>query len=267
MHGQSATTIWVWERTFDPKSDFAGSIMHRPACAEAVGVVNHDLNRAALEITAIQQARPQAVLLQSVTASVWDGGRYSDCLGKLYTALSFTGLKMGFVTERQLEDGLVPARPSCSFRTSRIFPRPALTGLRKYQGRIVFVGDNDLLTHDEYGRTRTVDLPAERITFHNGAATAQDLRSQILSKLPAWNMRPTLELRGPDQRPVWGVEWRSAKMDQSTIVNLCNYRNEPVTVSVVDSGKLASARDVLTGENVNGPLTLAPLEVRLLRFE
>ncbi|MGA2662059.1 MAG: beta-galactosidase, partial [Verrucomicrobiota bacterium] len=30
VHGQSATAIWVWERTFDPKSDFAGSIMHRP---------------------------------------------------------------------------------------------------------------------------------------------------------------------------------------------------------------------------------------------
>ena len=61
-HGQSATTSWVWERTFDPKSDFAGSIMHRPACAEAVGVVNYDLNRAALEITAIPQAPPRVLL-------------------------------------------------------------------------------------------------------------------------------------------------------------------------------------------------------------
>ena len=47
VYGQSATTIWVWERTFDRRSDFWGSIMHRPACAEAVGRVNCDLNRAA----------------------------------------------------------------------------------------------------------------------------------------------------------------------------------------------------------------------------
>ena len=59
VHGQSATAIWVWERTFDPKSDFVGSIMHRPACAEAVGIVNHDLNRAAFEVTALQQAPAQ----------------------------------------------------------------------------------------------------------------------------------------------------------------------------------------------------------------
>ncbi len=103
IHGQSATTIWGWERTFDPRSDFAGSLMHRPACAEATGIVCHDLNRLSEEVTALQTLKPQAVLLHSVTAKVWDGGRFSDCSGKLYTALAFTGLKLGFVTERQLE--------------------------------------------------------------------------------------------------------------------------------------------------------------------
>lgn len=30
IRGLSATTFWVWERTDDPKSDFAGSLLHRP---------------------------------------------------------------------------------------------------------------------------------------------------------------------------------------------------------------------------------------------
>jgi len=92
VHGQSATTVWVWERTYDPKSDIAASIMHRPACSEAVGIVNCDLNRAAIEITALQQARPNLLVLHSGTAAAWDSGNYSDCLSKLYTTLSFTGL-------------------------------------------------------------------------------------------------------------------------------------------------------------------------------
>ena len=41
----------------------------------------------------------------SVTASVWDAQRYDACMLRLYTALSFAGLTIGFVTERQLERG------------------------------------------------------------------------------------------------------------------------------------------------------------------
>ena len=118
VHGQSATTVWVWERSFDSRSDFAGSILERPACAEAVGLVNCDLNRAAEEVTSLQQARFQVLLLQSTSALVWDVGRHTDCRNKLYTALTFAGLKAGFITERQLEAGRVPVAPG-RLRTRR----------------------------------------------------------------------------------------------------------------------------------------------------
>ncbi|MCX7045696.1 MAG: beta-galactosidase [Candidatus Sumerlaeota bacterium] len=266
IHGQSATAIWVWERTFDAKSDFAGSIMHRPACAEAVGVVNHDLNRAALEVTAIQQARPQALLLQSFTASVWDVGRYSDCMGKLYSALSFTGLKLGFITERQLESGVVPDAPVVFVPDITHFSDAALAGLRKYKGHLVFVGEGDLLNRDEYGKARNPDLRAEKIPFRYGPTSSRELWTHILAKAPAWNLRPAVELRGPDRQPVWGVEWRSAETSGGLVVNLCNYSNAPASVTIIRGGAPAPARDALSGKAVETPLTLAPLEIRLLRL-
>ena len=134
IYGQGATAIWVWERTFDPKSDLFGSIMHRPGCAEAVGRANCDLNRAALEVTALQQAPPQVLVVQSVTASVWDGDVYDDCLRKLFTAFSFTGLKPGFVTERQLEEGLVPAAPVLCLPAISHFSDAALDDASPLQG-------------------------------------------------------------------------------------------------------------------------------------
>ena len=85
--------------------------MHRPECAEIVGVTGYDLNRAAYEMTAIQQAPAQVLMLQSVTSQTLDFGNGLDTGRKLYTALSFTGLKIGFVTERQLEAGFVPQAP------------------------------------------------------------------------------------------------------------------------------------------------------------
>ncbi len=111
VHGQSATTIWVWERTFDHMSDFYGDIMHRPGCAEAVGIVNCDLNRAANQITALQQASPDVLILHDTSALIYDGERYDDCSKNLYLALGFAGIKIGFVTERQLEAGVAPGAP------------------------------------------------------------------------------------------------------------------------------------------------------------
>ena len=267
VHGQSATTIWVWERTFDAKSDFAGSIMHRPACAEAVGVVNHDLNRAALEITALQQARPQAVLLQSVTASVWDAGHYTDCVGKLYTALSFTGLKLGFVTERQLETGLVPEAPVLFVPGITHFSDAALTALRRFRGRFVFVGEGDLLMQDEFGRSRTSNLVAEKISFRHGTTSARELHTQLMARLPAWNLCPAMELRRTDQQPAWGVEWRTAETREGVVVNLCNYNKQPVTVTLNRSEQITSLYDVLTERQVQTSVMLSPLEIKLLRVK
>jgi hypothetical protein len=267
VHGQSATTIWVWERTFDPKSDFAGSIMHRPACAEAVGIVNHDLNRAAPEITAIQQARPQALLLKSVTASVWDGGSHSECLGKLYTALSFTGLTLGFVTERQLEAGLVPEAPVVFIPNVSYLSASGLASLRRFKGKVVLVGEGELLTHDEYGRPSAATLPGEKLSFRPGATSARDLHAHLPALLTRMSLRPAVELRRSDGQPVWGVEWRCAETQEGLVASLCNYLKQATNVTVSLKGRNVVIHDVLARDRTENPLTLAPLEVRLLRVE
>ncbi|MCL5099193.1 MAG: beta-galactosidase [Candidatus Omnitrophica bacterium] len=264
VHGQSATTIWVWERTFDPKSDVAGSIMHRPACAEAVGIANYDMNRAALELTAIQQAKPQVLLLQSVTASVWDAGRYDDCLGKLYTALSFTGLKIGFVTERQLESDLVPETPILMVPDVTHLSNAAFESMKKYRGRIVLVGGADLLSRDDYGKPRADRLKADRIPYQFGPTKWEDLWNVLLKNLPAWGVNPAVELRSPDGSPLWGVEWRSSQTPKGTVVNLCNYRQTPVTFELFRGDKAVRATDCLSGELLPRNLSLKPLEIRLV---
>ena len=192
--------------------------------------------------------------MQSVTASVWDADAYGDCLGKLFTAFSFTGLKPGFVTERQLEDGVVPAASVVCVPAISHFSAAARATLRKFKGRLVFVGKDDSMNHDEYGKAQRPDLRGEKITFSRGAASAEDLWTQILAKLPGWNLRPAVELRGADGKPVWGVEWRIARTAQGPVVNLCNYRRTPLRVTLARADKTAAAHDVLTGSPVAGPL-------------
>lgn len=266
IHGQSATTIWVWERTSNLKSDLSGSIMLRPACTEAVGLVNLDLNRAALEVTAIQQTPPQALILQSFTASTLETQSYDQAMDKLYTALTFTGLKLGFAAERQLEAGLVPETPLLLIPNIKHLSDAAWTSLQKYKGRLVFVGDGDPLSHDEYGRPRSVDMPIEKIAIDT-QISARDLCEQIVARLPKWNVQPLVTLREADRPFAWGVACRSVETPEGTVVNLCNYQKEPATVTVTKAGQAASGHDVLSGKRLSGTITLQPLEVKLIRLE
>ncbi|MDW8104531.1 MAG: beta-galactosidase [Armatimonadota bacterium] len=268
IHGQCATTIWVWERTFDPRSDFAGSIMHRPACAEAVGRVNLLLNRHAREVTALQRAPADVALIDSVTAKVWDGGSYTDALGKLYEALSFTGLKVGFISERQLEEGQLPRAPVLLVAQQRHLSERAMETLRRYQGRIVFIGEGDWLSRNEYGQERVHRLsPAARMAFSYSKTTARDLWQALLQALPQWGLKPRVEIRDEAGNPVWGVAWRSAEVDGRLVVNLCNYRHDTVRLRLWRDGKPARYRKLEHTSWSSNALELQSLQTALIAVE
>lgn len=267
VHGQSATTIWVWDRTRDPRSDFAGSILERPACVEAVGIVGHDLNRAAIEVTALQQARPQVLLLHSTSSLVWDTGRHTECRGQLYAALVFSGLKVGFITERQLEQGKVPDAPVVFAPDVVHLSDPAASTLRKFPGKLVLVGANDVLGRDDYGQSRAGTFDAEQLEWRYSKNSWRDLWRELPARLAAWNVRPAVELRTRGGERPWGVEWCTVSTPGGLIVNLCNERNDAVTLTMTRGQGGGPFRDVLTGEPVRPALTLKPLEVRLLRQE
>lgn len=262
IHGQCGSTIWVWERSFDPPHDFYGSIMHRPECAEAVGLANLDMNRAALEITAIQRAPAQVQILQSTTSWVRDGQSYRDCLESLYTALSFTGLKIGFIGERQLEDGVLPKAPVVIVPDVTHLSEKAYSALARYKGRLVMVGEN-CLTRDEYDRPRTIALAADRSI---SPAAWRDLWKALLTRLPSWRLSAQVDVLDADDQPVWGVTWRGADTREGAIVNLCNERHDLVTIKLIRKGRPVKAVDVLTGEPVEGTFVLLPLDVKLVRI-
>ena len=266
IHGQSATTIWVWERTYDARSDFAGSIMHRPACAEAVGHTGLDLLRLSREVTAIQVLPAQVGLLYSTTAMVYDGGAYTDCLNRLYTALSFTGLKLGFVTERQLASGNGHRPPVLLIPDIHHLSDTAFEVLKQYPGRVVLVGDGSLLEWDAYRRERTASLDAEQISFSRHETEARPLWEQLLGRFPAWSLQPPVEITDEHGTPVWGVEWLVADAQGQTVVNLIQHARQGVRVRIARRGTPVAAKDLFTEEMIEGIFTLRPLEPRMLRL-
>jgi len=265
IHGQGASTIWVWERTFDPRSDFAGSIMHRPECAEAVGRVNHDLNRAADEIAALQRARPQVCLLHSTSGAVLDMGPHGDSLQKAYVALTFLGVRVGFVTERQLEDGRLPTAPVLILPHAAHLSDAAFATLRRYRGKVVSLGEKDLLTHNEWDQPRAERLRSERAPYRYGPTSWKQLYDWFAPRLPAWGVAAAVRLQDAGGGPPTGVEWRTAETNSGVLLNLCNQRQRSATLKIMRDGRAARGVDVLTGRPIAGRFTLQPLEVRLIR--
>jgi hypothetical protein len=264
IHGQGATTIWVWERAYDPKADAYGSIMHRPACAEAVGIVGHDLNRAALEVTALQAAKPDVAILTGISPAAWEPDRIDRCTWPLYTALDFTGLKIGFLTERQLESGVVtPARVLFVPDFVHLSEQAMETLRNSYHGKIVFVGAEDLLSRDDYDHPRAPLPHSGHVPFDNKKDGWRELWKALLPGLAEWDLRPAVELTASGA-PVSGVEWRSAALGAGRVVNVCNYLTRRVTCGLAVHGRSVAATDVLTGERLTGPFVLKPLETRLL---
>jgi len=265
VHGQAATTIWVWQRSHDRKSDFWASILERPEAVEAVGVTNVDLNRAASEIVTLQQSPANVTVLSAPSAVVW-GDKSPTITEALYTALSFSGLKIGFLTERQLENGVGPATPTLLVPGIVHLSRQALKSLARYRGRIVFVGSDQLLSRDDHDHSVALKVPAV-VLGGDGADTWRSLWEELTIALRRWQAESPIQVRDVSGQALWGVEWRSAHQETDAwLVDLCNYRHDSVTIQLQRDGRTAPGIDVLTDVALPETIVLRSLETKLVRL-
>ena len=160
VHGQSATTHWVWERAYDDgKSDFNGLILERPVCLAAWAHASLDLNRLADALAPIQNQEPTILLHRSLSSEILGRqGAFLSC----YRAASFLGQPLGVVTEEMLAEYArtgVRARPLAAARVILLprvthLPDAARDGLKKLaaQGVKVLAGVRRLLPYTQRRR-------------------------------------------------------------------------------------------------------------------
>lgn len=271
VRGMSATTFWVWERTDDPQSDFAGSLLHRPAIVEALAHTTLDLNRLAPYVAALQNQPFEVHILHARTDLAVQGPEQIIPRDNLYIALSMLGVKVGFITERQLITGRVPETvkriliPNVQYLSDEaVF---ALDQLRQRRGVILIGVGEPLLSFDLYGRRRSTRPPIQTLE-RNIELDALLLARKLEPQLQTWGVSRPLRLLKPDaDQPAWGIAYRTAPYENGFLANLCNYTHQPITVRLVDpQGNPIKATNLLDGSTVDGSLTLQPLEPVLLKW-
>ncbi|MCE5217774.1 hypothetical protein LLH03_12190, partial [bacterium] len=261
IHGESASTMWVWERTFDNQSDFAGSIMHRPECAEAHGRVALDLMRLAPEVTAFQQAPARVAVVYSIASLIYGTQESASELLRAYHALNFCGEKIDFITERQLAAGKAKQYQVILAPGVTHLPEEALRGLAAYDG-LVLTTSAKCLSRDDFDRPQTVGMPKRLQVLPS--LSAVELRDALLPLLEQAGVTPTVTVRDSATGQVaWGVEWQTVPTADGFLVNLVNYTQKSQTVRL--EGLQGTPVNLLTGDATGSTIDLAPLEPVLLR--
>ncbi|MCS7272864.1 MAG: beta-galactosidase [Fimbriimonadales bacterium] len=271
IRGMSATTFWVWERADDPKSDFAGSILHRPEIVEALAHTTLDLNRLAPYIAALQNQPPDVYILYSQYDMVMQGADAVIPRDSLYIALTMLGVRVGFITERQLAERRVPKGASrilianTQYLSDEAFAE--LDYLRQQRGVQILSFGEPTLQYDLYRRGRFSRIGGQ-VFERNPLLDAPRLFLRIAPLLKNWRIERPLQLLKENDMPVWGVSYRTAPYENGYVASLCNYTRQPITVRVVDDqGKPITATNLIDGTTVEGTLTLQPLEPVLLQWQ
>jgi len=268
IHGQGATTIWVWERTYDQKSDIYGNVMHRPGCAEEVGRTCLDLLRLAPQVSALQKAEAPVAMLYSI-ASIVRCPEYLEELGNVYQALNFTGVKIDFVSESQIAQGaLKPYRAlvvpgACSVKDETF---AAIAQFASGGGRVVGVGEG-LLSRDEYGRQRSATGAAVRWALRlPGGMDSRALHEPLLKVLGAVSVPLVACVDSMSDKPAWGVEWLPVEYEGSLLINAVNLTKKPIRIEFRRNGsRLRGLTELVSGKRKRQPLTLRPLQPILLK--
>jgi hypothetical protein len=269
VHGRTASTIWVWERTHDKNSDFAGSILHRPDVVSAVGKTNLDLNRLAYEVTALQNEPARIAILYSNPAKIYDG-TYMENVSKVYENIIFNGLKPGFITEKQLAQGELGSYRIIVVPAAIHVMHGTLSAIKEFidrGGKTLVIGDNSL-SRDFYDR----DISnADRSFIMKNSVVLRENSSEIINVireiLRETGLQKVMLMDNAANSPVYGVEWLSVEYNGKLLTNVCNYEwGDSKSVSIFINGRQAgSAFDLITGVVLNGGnIKLAPFTPVLL---
>ena len=264
VHGQSATTLWAWERAFDDgKSDFNGLILERPACLAAWAHAALDLSRLADALAPIQNQEPTILLHRSLATEVLGGGtKFLSC----YRAASFLGQPLGVVTEEMLAQFArtgVWARPLAAARVILLpgvthLPDEARDGLKRLaaQGMKVFACQGKP-AFDDCGAPRDAD------DFPCLDATSEKRLARLLvERSAAWGLPdfPRVRDSGSD-RGVYGVESHGYRTNGVARVTFVNHLAKPVRVRLEKPGF-----DLLSGTDVPAAFELQPREPKFVEY-
>ena len=207
-------------------------------------------------VAAIGRLRPVLWILRSMASDTQDETSTVSLLA-VFEAASFLGVPIGFVTEKQLQDGTVPNNEQniVVIPNSTFVENATVTALQRRTRDSVFLASNTTamcLRFTPSGAMR----PLQELAFLDNLTALRVvpapvmhsvLRAHLLPQLarpPAW----CVEAAAPGEGPVFGVLCRFALVPEVGLVGMIiNMNAQPLEVGVamVRDGKVVAATHAL----------------------
>ena len=247
MHGTSASSIWVWQRSYAAEQNYLfGSILNRPDAIATVGRTNLDLWRLTDEVTAFQNIDPKVAILSSLTARLYQPGDYYGTLVKAQTALNYDGIATGFVTENQvIAEGALDGYEVIVLPSVTNLMPATLAAIRAWQedgGTVVLIGDeSELISGDEHDQPlpaadRAAVIGSDRTVLIGADPSVADLRTEFFELSADLDLTDVVVYDAATDQPVNEVEWRVANVGGKSLLSLINYSATPKEVYLVVNG-------------------------------
>ncbi len=265
IHGQGATTTWVWER--GQSGDLAENILTRANCVHAFGQVALDLQRLAPEVCALSRTKASLGILYAYS-SLLPSMDYYDEVRSAFEGAYFSNGVADFLSESQLVSGKLPPYKLIVVPRASRAPEGVITALNRHifnGGTVLTVGP--CFTSDEYGRVRSRGLVQSgrgRLVAYPDPLSPRAYRDILNRLLEQAGVQPLVRIEGAHHEPRWGVNVRAVEHNGKLLVNLLNLSRETQEVRMVMNASVQPALSLIDGKEVEFPLNIPPLAPVLL---
>ncbi|RAU90474.1 hypothetical protein, partial [Paenibacillus sp. YN15] len=200
---------------------------------------------------------------------------YSNVLLRSYEALSYSGQKVGFVSEKQIAAGGLSAFKLLVVPYATRVDPATLSGIKAYMeqgGRVLLIGSH-ALELEPHGTAQSAEersyvfAHADKITAANWtAAQIRSFLQPILEDIAPERM--LLKETATGELP-YNVEWRSTEHEGRVLLNVVNYGAETVLAAAeADGNQAVRYTNLITGQvHEGGALELEPLTPYLFAVE
>ena len=248
VHGRNLSTIWVWERSEDPESDFYTSFLCRPDCIAAVGKTNLDLARLSGKVSMLQQDKPKIAVFYSKSARLYDK-EYSKRLFQAYKTLLKNGFKVGVVSDKSIdklseyEVLIVPGAENAEEKTLDMTGKFIQNG-----GKVFYCGN--AFSKNEYNNAVNNEFFLNNAYAYNPEISAEINYSLENCLKKVTDMRVSLIDTATGKAPE-DIDWQYVTYDDCFLINLTNLKNGTVkNIEVyIDGKKIDGMRECISGKS------------------